>query len=328
MVSKNIRSLVLDIGKKDNIAYPTIVLFGINTFLLICLFCIRSSIPYAIYLFFSSILFYINFTPFHESAHGLLASKEYHYINGCIGRISSIIYGTSYAGWIFLHHLHHMHTNHDIDPDNFYNSLGEVMIKGPFLDVIYLYNYMKHIHIRPTVEVIEALSTYACIFYVYGYFMLNHMGMALFYYYILPVRFSLLCASVVLDYNAHHKCPQKKDNNIKSTNKVSGFFKKDDSPLLLSMFTQNQNYHNIHHLYPFIPFYKYQDVWNNQDIRKHLMDEGTNEINMAEPIEQDVHEMKEMIEDIIEDKKQSLSKNCAEISKWTRMPTMNEEVTL
>ena len=291
-----LKTKINTLGKKDILAYPTLYIFGINTFLLISVFWIRHTLPYILYLTISSILFYINFTPFHEAGHGLIASKPYYYLNGLVGRISSIMYGTSYVGWKFLHTLHHKHTNHDIDPDHFYNSFGEVLVKGPFLDVIYFYNYMKHIHTRPRKEVMESLLTYGCIFSTYGYLIYNHLGGALFFYYIVPVRFALLYASIVLDYNAHHKCPTKQDDQIQSTNKVSGFFIKDDSPLLLSMFTQNQNYHNIHHLYPYIPFYKYQDVWNDKDIRAYLMDQGTNEVTIADNIETDIQDIKNTIE--------------------------------
>ena len=292
---------IIALGKKDTIAYPTIYIFGINSLLLCSVFCIRHTLPYILYLIVYSMLLYVNFTPFHESGHMLIASRPYYYLNGLIGRISSIIYGTSYVGWKFLHTLHHKHTNDDIDPDNFYNNLSEVLVKGPFLDVIYFYNYMKHIHTRPIKEVIESLGTYTLLFSIYGYLIYNHLGGALFYYYILPLRFALLYASVVLDYNAHHKCPRKQDNHIQSTNKISGFFIHDDSPLLLSIFTQNQNYHNIHHLYPYIPFYKYQAVWNNRDIRTHLLQQGTNEINIADNIETDVNEIKETIEHNMKD---------------------------
>ena len=310
-----VQKKILTIGKRDTIAYPTIYIFGINTFLLICLFFIKYNIPYMLYLIFASILLYINFTPFHEASHKLIASKPYAYLNELIGIISSTIYGTSFAGWKYLHTLHHRHTNHDIDPDNFYNSLGEVLIKGPFLDVIYFYNYMKHIHTRPTMEVIDSLFTYMCIFSFYGWLLYNHHGISLFYYYIFPMRFAMLYASLVLDYNTHHKCPQKKDNQIQSTNKISGFFEKDDSPLLLSLFTQNQNYHNIHHLYPYIPFYKYQDVWNDKDIREHLIQEGTNEINISDNIESDISEIKENIQDITEHIHEHIQENIQDIAE-------------
>lgn len=289
-------SRIVAIGRKDTIAYPTIYIFIINTYLLICLFIMRNMMPYFIYLICTSISLYVNFTPFHEAAHKLIASKQYNYLNGIIGRISSLMYGTTYVGWKYVHNLHHKHTNHDMDPDNFYDSLGGVIIKGPFLDVIYFYNYIKHIHTRPTMEVIEALSTSFSIFCMYGMLIYYNLGSSLFYYYLLPLRFTFLYASIVLDYNVHHKCPKKSISAIQSTNKTSGFFIKDDSPFLLSLFTQNQNFHNIHHLYPYIPFYKYQDIWNTQDIRQYLMDNGTNEVNMVENIEHDIREIKEIIE--------------------------------
>ena len=274
---------------KQDIAYPTIIIFICNTILLLYLFYIRNYIPYILYLICSSICLYINFTPFHEASHKLIAVKKYNYLNNIIGHLSSAIYSTSYLGWKHVHNLHHIHTNDVNDPDNFYNNIYQAVLLGPCLDLIYFFNYFKYIHMRPTREVIESLSTYGVFFYIWYYLIQHNLGSTLFYYYFLPLRFALLHATIVLDYNAHHDCPKKLEDNIKSTKKISGFFVKEDSTLLLSLFTQNQNYHNIHHLFPFVRFYQYQDIWNNKDIRNDLIQQGTNEINMIPQILEDTN---------------------------------------
>jgi len=279
--NKELQKKVNTIIIKDDISYPTIMLFICNTFFLFLLFIIKNFIPYFVYLLFASISLYINFTPFHESAHKLIAIKKYNYLNGLVGRASSFVYSTSYLSWKYIHNLHHINTNHEDDPDKFYTNIYQVLVLGPFLDMIYMYNYLKNIHMRPKMEVIESVCTYTLLLLFYFYIYQNNYSSIYFYYYYLPLRFALLYASLVLDFNAHHDCVTKKEDNIKSTNKVSGFFVKEDSPLLLSLFMQNQNYHNIHHLFPFIPFYKYQDIWNNEYIRTELIQKGTNEINIV-----------------------------------------------
>jgi len=275
-----LRSQINELIVKDDIAYPTISIFVCNTLFLCSVYASKDYIPYIVYLLFASISLYINFTPFHEASHKLIATKKYAYLNDVIGHISSTIYGTSYIGWKYIHNLHHVHTNHDNDPDNFYDNIYQVLLMGPFLDVIYFYNYFKNIHTRPITEIVQSICSYGLIFSFYYYLFQNNHGSTLFYYYFIPLRFALLHASLVLDYNAHHECTTKKENNIKSTNKVSGFFVKEDSPLLLSLFMQNQNYHNIHHLFPYVRFYQYQDIWNNKTIRKELLTKGTSEINI------------------------------------------------
>lgn len=43
----------------------------------------------------------------------------------------------------------------------------------------------------------------------------------------------------------------------------------------LSLLTCNQlTYHNIHHLYPRMPFYKYPEIWEKE--RERLIELGTN----------------------------------------------------
>tara|TARA_B110000967_G_C18860681_1_gene549759 strand:+ start:837 stop:1772 length:936 start_codon:yes stop_codon:yes gene_type:complete len=300
---KHINKLII----KEDIAYPTIIVFICNTLFLSSLFMIRNYIPYIMYLLFASISLYVNFTPFHEASHKLIATTKYNYINELIGQLSATIYGTSYTGWKYLHNLHHVHTNHENDPDNFYSNIYDVLVLGPFLDVIYFYNYFKHIHTRPTMEIIKSISAYSIIFSFYYYVIQHNYGSVLFYYYFLPLRFALLQASLVLDYNAHHECPTKNEDSIKSTNKVSGFFAKEDSPLFLSLFMQNQNYHNIHHLFPFVRFYNYQDIWNNKLIREELLTKGTNEINIVPKM---MNDSKNTIEEVMEEfKKKSMTLN-------------------
>jgi len=171
--NNQIRKQINTIMPKEDIAYPTIVIFLCNTLFLCSLFVIKNYIPYIVYLICASISLYINFTPFHESSHKLIATKKYNYINELIGYSSATIYGTSFAGWKFLHNLHHTHTNHKNDPDNFYNNIYEVLVLGPFLDVIYFYNYFKHIHTRPAMEILDSLCTYSVIFSFY-YYLIQH----------------------------------------------------------------------------------------------------------------------------------------------------------
>ena len=45
------------------------------------------------------------------------------------------------------------------------------------------------------------------------------------------------------------------------------------SSRICSVLLLHQNYHNIHHLYPYIPFYKYGSIWAKH--RQELIDRGT-----------------------------------------------------
>ena len=68
---------------------------------------------------------------------------------------------------------------------------------------------------------------------------------------------------------------------------------------------QNQNYHNIHHLFPFVRFYNYQDIWNNKLIREELLTKGTNEINIVPKM---MNDSKNTIEEVMEEfKKKSMT---------------------
>ena len=258
---------------KFGIAWPTLLLFLVNTFSILIMLIFYPYINYLLYLPLMSIFFYINFTPFHESAHNLITSpsSKYKYLNKIVAYTSNAIYTSVAPVWKFVHKQHHLYANNkELDPDKFYNSINGIIIYGCFLDYIYLKYYIKYFTKRPFSEQLEFIITFAIylsIIYLsfrYGY------GIRYTLSFYLPQRISLLMASFILDYNSHHDCADftKVKDKSKITNKISGIKKDNDYPLITSILTQNQNYHNIHHINPTIPFYDYKNIWEKIKIKE------------------------------------------------------------
>ena len=92
---------------------------------------------------------------------------------------------------------------------------------------------------------------------------------------IIPAYLSIIILSYLFDYLPHrdHKFTIQ-TNKYKATNMTEGIFNNNPNTQLLSILTLNQlTYHNIHHLYPRIPFYRYPGVWIKQ--KEELINRGT-----------------------------------------------------
>uniref|UniRef100_A0A6C0J7B7 Fatty acid desaturase domain-containing protein n=1 Tax=viral metagenome TaxID=1070528 RepID=A0A6C0J7B7_9ZZZZ len=254
----------------SEIHYITFNIFLFNAiFFLYLIFGVTISIiNYPIYLGLATLSLYINFTPFHESAHNLIASGKHRYLNDIVGRGSSIIYSTSYPAWKFIHLYHHKHTNQETDPDLFYENFTDIIKYGWFLDYNYNCFYIKHIHERPINEIIEMIMTQ--LLFIGSIIMLCYNGYGFQYIlkYWIPLRISLFMSSYFLDYYNHHKLPERditdRSSLVKTTHKISGVLKEDDFSWFTRVLMQNHCYHNIHHMYTNVPFYKYQDVWKQR----------------------------------------------------------------
>lgn len=274
----------------SQIHYITLSLFFSNSIIFLYLlfgFTI-TAVNYPIYLFLITMSLYANFTPFHESAHNLIGDGKYKYLNDVVGRGSALIYSTSFPAWKFIHQYHHLHTNQENDPDLFYSNFSDVIKYGWFLDYNYIYHYSKHIQKRPIREVIDMGLTQ--LFYIGSFSMLcyNGYGFQYIFKYWIPLRISLFLSAYLLDYYNHHKLPERdvkdRDSIIKTTHKITGVVKENDFSWFTRVLMQNHCYHNIHHLYTNVPFYKYQEVW---DQKKEELIEETPTITIKEVHEKD-----------------------------------------
>ena len=82
-------------------------------------------------------------------------------------------------------------------------------------------------------------------------------GWQVLYYYVLPNKLAIMMLAYAFDYVPHrpHKVPRTVDE-YRTTSRIDGLFSVGGVDLSIPLL--NQNYHNIHHLYPQIPFYRYE----------------------------------------------------------------------
>ncbi len=131
--------------------------------------------------------------------------------------------------------------------------------------------YLPKLHTRPAAEAVWAVgSLMALIAIIYNLFSHGY-GREVFWGWLLPGRIAMALLACFFDYLPHrpHKIP-KKVNPYEATC-VTALF--GDQTFYLTWPLLHQNYHNIHHLAPYIPFYLYSSVWHG--LKSELLAKGT-----------------------------------------------------
>jgi fatty acid desaturase len=242
-----------------------------------------SMISYPAALVLWSVAAYVSFTPMHDASHGSIATgrSPYRALNGIIGRACAMTLCAPFAAFRYLHLQHHKYTNvRGKDPD-LWSSMPPLIARTPCLAPLmsvffvtqawsYIVHYLKHRKQRPSLEVQESLLT-VVLTLVYPLISLLRFGNEsyAFWCYALPGYVAIAFLAMAFDYLPHR--PHGTTSIYEGTNltalsvdystaegkrSVKSYVTAPLTPLLLW-----QNYHVIHHLYPWIPFYRYSKVW-------------------------------------------------------------------
>lgn len=248
------------------VAWPTVTLF-LAAFGVWCVSmwaALTGSQPLWISVLANSVVSYLMFTVTHDASHHALGKSSW--LNTLIGQISTSFVGfyISFPFFRYIHIEHHRNANEgpDLDPDAWCSNSPRWQL--PFrlmaLDVFYAIYWLRHVRQRPVKEVattflffVISIVGIACVARA-GYLDLFLLLV------VLPQRLAQVFLAWAFDYLPHHdlKCTARQNEYKASRNRMGAEWLM--TPLLLS-----QNYHQIHHLHPSIPFYRYLAVWRRNE---------------------------------------------------------------
>jgi len=289
--------------QKSIIGLPTFMILLLGYILITIAFVLRLKYNYFWYctLPFSILGAYVCFTPLHDASHGSVSLNGS--INKLVGMLAALtLFYPSYEGFKLMHLRHHAYTNDPInDPDYYSNSNYILLLPFKWLTqpIYYHYYFIKLIsntikkkyliyrkkntkskfitngfikqqtimnYIKSQVGIILGLMTNWILLFLFS---INGYFTTMFILWVLPANIALTILAGVLDYLPHKPhTTLGKDNQYKASHMIDGIYNLNDgnSSRLLSILLLNHNYHNIHHLYPKIPFYRYHKIWNeNKD---------------------------------------------------------------
>lgn len=247
-----------------NIAWPTIILlFMCAVVHCATLWCIAFELisPW-VGLIINTFADYVVFTPMHDAAHGSVAKHKYGILNNIVGNVAATLFGLPFAAFKHLHLMHHKYTNEDRDPD-LWAGIGPwyiLPLKWATTEMHYYSIYLWNVRGRPLKEAVPSLSIIAFVLWATIFSSSTSYGVVFIYGWILPGRLAIMMLAYFFDYLPHRPHDiSRKENPFLATSVTTLYLTQSwflTWPLL------HQNYHNIHHLAPFIPFYMYSTVWH------------------------------------------------------------------
>ena len=245
-----------------DIAWGTIVLFV--AYLLAYYFTISSaidgSLPYLAASFLCSCLVFVGFTIMHDAGHGSIIrmGSPLKPAENIMGWVSSMTF--LFVPYVFfqkIHDRHHAFTNDpDRDPDHYYlaGSWYGVVLNCLFLPVQYfILAVTKMRHVKAISDTFLSTIVYQCIVVTtLGGLTYLGYGTEVLYFALIPLPLAVFALAMTFDYLPHH--PHKSLDRFHDTRIYPS--------KLLNVLMLGQNYHLIHHMYPRLPWYKYQEVYN------------------------------------------------------------------
>jgi beta-carotene hydroxylase len=122
-------------------------------------------------------------------------------------------------------------------------------------------------------QAVECLSFVAVEGAVLAFLIAQGLGRQLVHFILLPRLVTDTFLAYSFDYAPHHPHDTRRADDIYACTSMIGGLLHPQDGIDLTFPLIYQNYHNIHHLYPTVPFYKYPALWLNH--RKELLALGT-----------------------------------------------------
>ena len=288
-----------DLNEVPPVAWPTVILSLTAVSMVITghlAYGVFKAIDYPPALLLISVGTYWAFTPMHDAAHRSIATKKsgMQWLNGAIGAISSIPFAGGWLPFRFIHLEHHKYTNvPGRDPDLWAAGISDEgqslngwtqYISLPFrwatLMLHYLAWYSLRITSRPAGEAVATAIFILHAVYHYTSWLLplpepfKSLSVHMFWCFVIPITIAQFILGFAFDYLPHRPSVAQDvyrgthlltlSQKRPETDAAEGASYKTDNeyitmPLTLPLLYQN--YHVIHHMYPWIPFYRYSPTW-------------------------------------------------------------------
>tara|TARA_R110001592_G_scaffold272544_1_gene539354 strand:- start:3651 stop:5567 length:1917 start_codon:yes stop_codon:yes gene_type:complete len=217
-------------------------------------------LPYPLATLICTYLCFASFTIVHDAGHGGIirlgsSLKPIQDILGWIYSVPLII--TPYRFFQKIHDRHHAFTNDPgRDPDHFHLGGKWYQILLNMFYVPFQYHVMALTSLRNIKSFrdtyLSSIIYFSCLAISFGVLITMGYELELLSFVIMPLIITVFVIVLFFDYIPHH--PHKSQDRYHNTRIFPG--------KLLNILLLGQNYHLIHHMYPRLPWYKYQEVYH------------------------------------------------------------------
>lgn len=196
----------------------------------------------------------------HEGIHQSLSTTRW--INSVVGRLAwlFVVPMVSFSSYRYLHLQHHRHANDDDnDPDTFatHRPAWQLPVRWMLMELFYAAWYVRRLPERlrhswrgPVAEIAEGAVAFALYVGGIGAAIATENFWVLAVAVLLPQRIAVMVLGWWFDWLPHHGLEATQRENPYHATRMRLGMEWLLTPLMLS-----QNYHLIHHLHPWLPFY-------------------------------------------------------------------------
>lgn len=252
------------------LAWPTIILstVSLGAFFLFTGAALTGALPIWAATLLNIPCYFIAYTGFHEATHRNFHGhdKRFSWLNDIFGTTIGFIFFYPYTMHNYIHLTHHAHTNDsEKDPDHWMSghTFFQIALRG--LTLVYHYSAYTarmrkkqpgaaRFYRRIALEAAPPLLTFAFLIAT------GHWQVALFAW-VIPYVISVALLGVCFDWIVHH--PHDDCSLLGGTRTFRA--RKGWRRNMLNWLHLFQNYHLIHHIYPRIPFYKQEAVFEQSE---------------------------------------------------------------
>jgi beta-carotene hydroxylase len=247
------------------VAWPTIIttLLAVTTYLAVLAGVILDYLPGIPSFLVLSYLVYVVYTPLHEAVHNNITGRnlKLRWLNNVIGYIVASILGVSFTMHRSAHMTHHRETNVEgKDPDLAYkNSSLYSLTVGGVLTLLQEYqDYFGRVF--PKASLTEKITVIVELFVFVGWRVAVAMAgypVEVLVYTLASNIVGVTLLGLIFAWIVHQ--PYGETARYKNTNTIllPKWVHRPATTLWLW-----QNYHSIHHLFPKVPFYQYEKLFN------------------------------------------------------------------
>lgn len=214
-------------------------------------------VPYWLFLPVAVFVVYASFTPLHDATHRSVSRSPF--VNDLVGTISeqALIPGATVALYRFLHLEHHRHTGDpERDPD-------EIMVSSPwwkkplvmmFIDLVWFRWILLNWHLlTPRAKVRDVTSFAILLVWNIGWLLSPYATEFLLVFFI-PQRLGIMTVAYLFAAIQHPEGVEQADHPLQATYMMKG-------GRLTRILMLGQAQHLMHHMFPMVPYYKYNAMW-------------------------------------------------------------------
>ncbi|UQX12619.1 fatty acid desaturase [Candidatus Mycobacterium methanotrophicum] len=246
-------------------AFPTVGIYfsGLVVFAVSTMAVVAGWAPVWVTIAANAGVSYVMFTVVHEAVHHSISTAGW--VNALFGRLAWVFVSpmSSFPSLASIHMAHHRYTNdRTMDPDASATHVKwwQLPFRWALVDAFYVMYYTRRLPSRPARELAETAVMFSlCAAVVAGAGVSGNLWM-LAVVVVIPQRVAIFVLAWAFDWLPHHRLRDTPDTNRYRTTWARAGMEWLLTPLLLS-----QNYHLVHHLHPWVPWYRYLPTWRENE---------------------------------------------------------------